>query len=98
MLFTKNKSDTSTQNQLVNLFSALGDKTRFKLLNILSRNDQLCVSELAEEIGISNAGVSQQLQVLEKAGLIARNRQGQKICYTIRQDNDINKKLLKLIG
>jgi len=97
MIFSKTKP-IDTDKQLVVIFSALGDKTRYQILKILSREEDICVSELANEVGISNAGVSQQLKVLEQAGLVERNRMGQKICYSIKNNNDVNKKLYKLIG
>jgi len=83
--------------ELVQKFNALGDKTRFRLLEILLKGDDICVSELASKIGISNAGVSQQLKIMEQAGIIIRQRKGQKICYRINQTNSSNKQLLNLI-
>lgn len=88
---------TLASNNLVSIFNALGDKTRFSLVKLLQENDQICVSELAKKIGISNAGVSQQLRVLENAGLICRNRVGQKICYTVCDDSQVNKQLMEII-
>ena len=96
MIFNKTKPKTSNSN-LVAVFSALGDKTRFNLLGMLAKNEDICVSELANEIGISNAGVSQQLKILEQAGLVERNRKGQKICYVLREDDELNKQILSLI-
>ncbi len=97
MIFSKTKP-TETDNQLIDIFSALGDKTRYQILKLLSSEEDICVSELAEQVGISNAGVSQQLKILEKAGLVERNRMGQKICYSVKISNDVNRKLYKLIG
>jgi DNA-binding transcriptional ArsR family regulator len=99
MIFSKTKSlNLDKDKQLIDIFSALGDKTRFKILQILSREQDICVSELAQQVGISNAGVSQQLKVLEQAGLIERNRMGQKICYSVKINSEVNRKLYRLIG
>lgn len=98
MIFSKTRSTKGGTQRLVDVFNALGDKTRFRLLSILSKNDEICVTELADQIGISNAGVSQQLKVLEQAGLIERNRMGQKICYSVKDADETNRKLLKLIN
>lgn len=84
-------------NQLVALFGALGDATRYKLLTLLGRNQEICVSELAEQVGISSAGASQQLKVLEKAGLIKRVRFGQKICYELDRSTTTNRHVLDII-
>lgn len=83
--------------KLVSKFSALGDATRYTLFQHLLKDDGICVSELANEVQISNAGVSQQLKIMEQAGIITRQREGQKICYRINRSNPENKKLLDLI-
>lgn len=97
MIFSKTRS-TETDSELIGIFNALGDKTRYHILKLLSNNEHICVSEIAEEVGISNAGVSQQLKILEQAGLVERNREGQKICYTVKLNNEVNRKLYKLIS
>lgn len=95
MIFsTKSKS---VDGSLIAVFGALGDKTRFKLYKILATEREICVSELAQRVGISNAGVSQQLKVLEQANLIERQRLGQKICYKVNETTEVNRKLFKLI-
>lgn len=90
-------SDTSTNQTLIDRFNALGDKTRYKLLSLLSTKKEICVSELASEIGISTAGVSQQLKIMEVVGLVKRERLGQKICYQVKTEDPINKELIKII-
>lgn len=85
-------------SKLVQIFDALGDKTRFSLLKILAERDEICVSELASEVQISTAGASQQLKVLEKVGLIIRNRKGQKICYTVNKADIDNQRLFEIIN
>lgn len=87
----------SADLNMIQKFSALGDSTRFKLLKLLQSDDNPCVSQLAAEINISNAGVSQQLKILEQAGIIKRVRQGQKICYQLNYDDPSNKKLLEIL-
>lgn len=87
----------TTTHNLVSVFSALGDKTRFKLFELLNRNEEICVSQLADIVGISTAGVSQQLKVLEQSGLIERRRIGQKICYQVQRDNPQYRQIINLI-
>jgi len=74
---------------LVSIFSALGDNTRLKLYKTLRKETEICVSSMADVVGITAAGASQHLKILEKANLINRNRYGQKVCYTINNDNQI---------
>ena len=84
-------------SSLVQVFGALGDATRFKLIHIMAKKEELCVSELASQVGITTAGASQHLKILEHAGLIIRNRHGQKICYALNRSSRENKRVLDLI-
>jgi len=86
----------SRDNKLTKLFSALGDPTRYKIMELITNDPSLCVSELASECGITPAGASQHLSVLESVGLLKPYRVGKKMCYQIRNDNQ-NGQLLKLI-
>lgn len=64
-------------------FSALGDKTRFKLYYLLGSRPEICVSQLAKELGITPACVSQHMKILSDAKLVKRVRDGQRVCYEI---------------
>ena len=82
---------------LTDAFRALGDATRFKLVSLLLEERNICVSELADEVNISVAGVSQQLKILEQANIIERVREGQRICYKVNLDDPNNKKIIDLM-
>lgn len=88
---------TKPDSRMVKMFGALGDSTRFKLVQLLARKEELCVSDLAHQVGISTAGASQHLKILEQAGLVDRNRNGQKICYTINKTDRENRRLFDMI-
>lgn len=57
------------------VFHALSDATRRSILRRI-KEEEFTVSELAEPYDMSLAAVSKHLKVLEKAGLIARTKQG----------------------
>lgn len=61
---------------LSSTFSALADPTRRAILARLV-SGEASVTELAEPFDISLPAVSKHLKVLERAGLIARNREAQ---------------------
>lgn len=92
------KSQVLTEKERVTaaVFDALGEPNRFRLFKLLLRRDDFCVSDLARELEISVPAVSQQLKILERAGLILRERRGQMICYRVRKENPIVKYVLKL--
>ena len=58
---------------LSNTFAALADPTRRAILARLSKG-ATSVTELAEPFRITLPGISKHLKVLERAGLIARDR------------------------
>ncbi len=58
------------------LFKALADPGRRKLLDLLYENDGRTLSELCEHLDMSRQGVTQHLDLLEAANLIATERQG----------------------
>lgn len=63
-------------------FAALADPTRRQMLAQLS-SGQTCVTELARPHAMSLAAVSKHLGVLEKAGLVKRERQGRVHALTL---------------
>ena len=62
-------------SKLDDVFGALADPTRRRILETLSRGDQ-CVTRLARPYCMSLPAISKHLRVLERAGLICRRRDG----------------------
>jgi DNA-binding transcriptional ArsR family regulator len=62
-------------SRLDNVYGALSDGTRRKMLQRLSRGT-LTIGALAEPLPISFAAASKHVQVLERAGLVRRERVG----------------------
>lgn len=65
------------------LFKILANETRVSLLHALVRQDELCVSDLAQAIGMKPQAVSNQLQKLADRGMVALRREGTHIWYRI---------------
>ena len=57
-------------------FYALSDDTRRKMLHRLSLKAKLSILELAKPFDISLPAVSKHIKILEKAGLVTRNKVG----------------------
>jgi len=58
------------------LFKALADPSRRKLLDLLHAHDGRTLNELCEHLDMSRQGVTQHLDVLEAANLVATLRSG----------------------
>lgn len=71
------------------IFSALASPVRRKILAYLSATD-LTAGEIAEYFQISKPSLSKHLSILENAGLIRGDKQGQYIHYSIVRDNLVN--------
>jgi DNA-binding transcriptional ArsR family regulator len=66
-------------------FAALADPTRREILMTLGEGDRT-VSELAEPFDVSLPAISKHLSVLERAGLITREREGRvRRCHLERE-------------
>ena len=60
------------------VFSALADPTRLRLVEILASEEELCGTQIAHRAGISIALLSHHWKVLSEAGVVIRERRGQK--------------------
>ena len=70
------------------LFAALADPTRLKLLQILCCEEPpgcRCVNNLSHLLGITQPAVSQHMRVLKSVGLVTGERRGFRMHYTIDQ-------------
>jgi ArsR family transcriptional regulator, arsenate/arsenite/antimonite-responsive transcriptional repressor len=71
------------------VFEALSSTVRRKILAYLSSSD-LTAGEIADRFNISKPSISKHLSILEHAGLITSERNGQYIRYSLVQDNLVN--------
>ena len=67
---------------LADTFRVLGDVTRVRILDALSRAE-LCVSDIAATVGLSESAVSQQLRVLRGSRLVRSRRDGRLVFYAL---------------
>jgi ArsR family transcriptional regulator len=67
---------------LAETFKVLGDTSRVRILDALSRGD-LCVTHIASLIGLSESAVSHQLRVLRGMRLVRPRRAGRLIIYRL---------------
>ncbi len=66
------------------LFKALNDPTRRKILEMLRDKDQTA-GEIADQFDISKPSISHHLDLLERANLVERDKQGRYVIYSINE-------------
>ncbi len=75
--------------QLDRIFDALASRPRREILAYLSKAG-LTTTELTERFAMSAPAISRHLSVLENAGLVRSERQGQRVVYELVPDNLVN--------
>ncbi len=83
-----------TQKDCADLFKALADEIRLKILHSLFQKEK-CVADLMEELDLAQPHVSHHLKVMKTAGLLIARREGHKICYGLRPAVKANLSLAK---
>lgn len=71
---------------LAELFKALGDYTRVRILYALSLGE-LCVCALAEVLDMSQSAISHQLRLLRAAKLVRYRKEGKNVFYALDDDH-----------
>jgi ArsR family transcriptional regulator, arsenate/arsenite/antimonite-responsive transcriptional repressor len=64
------------------LFRALADPTRLRLLNLMA-GQEICVCYFTEVIGAPQPKISRHLAYLRKAGIVAARREGKWMHYSL---------------
>ncbi len=71
-----------TVGALADIFKVLGDPTRVRILDVLSRGE-LCVCHLAQTLGLTESAVSHQLRLLRNTRIVRSRREGRLMYYSI---------------
>ena len=64
------------------LFKGFADPTRVHILYLLAEQEQ-CVSDIAEQVELSQSAISHQLRILKQAALVKARRDGKSIFYSL---------------
>ena len=83
----KNIPEKETLEQIAELFKGFADPTRVHILSLLQVREELCVTELAEAVGVSQSAVSHQLRILKQMHLIKFRREGKNIWYSLADNH-----------
>ena len=80
-------SKTSNSYDMEQLFRALADRTRLRLLNLIG-DDEVCVCYFVEVLRTNQPKISRHLAYLRRAGVVAARREGKWMHYSIVEPPD----------
>ena len=79
-------ADDDLFNKLAEFFKILGDTTRAKILYALDQNE-MCVCDIANVLGMSKSSISHQLGTLRRMGIVKCRKQGKEVYYMLEDDH-----------
>ena len=73
-------------NKLAEFFKIIGDTTRTKILFALDQNE-MCVCDIANVLGMSKSSISHQLGTLRRMGIVKCRRDGKEVYYMLDDEH-----------
>lgn len=86
-------SKKTMRDNLAVFFKALSDPTRLRILRVLMEAPH-CVCELESELGLAQPLLSRHLAYMRHAGIVEGVREGVRVNYRLRRDNETLRRLL----
>ncbi len=74
---------TTLQDFKAELFRALANPVRVRILEVLRAAGDLTVGEIQQRVGVEPSNVSQHLAILRGHGLVVTRREGTSIWYSV---------------
>lgn len=81
-----NEVDENILCDLAELFKIFGDSTRVKILYVLLEKE-MNVTDISNELKMSQPAISQQLRVLKLNGLVKFRREGKAYIYSLADEH-----------
>lgn len=75
-----------TSSHLADLFSALSDPTRLRIISVLL-GGEMNVGEIAIQLGMTESAVSHQLRGLRQMRLVRSRKEGRQVFYALDDDH-----------
>lgn len=72
--------------ELSKVFQTLSDPSRLRIIEILTQDENITVSEIAERVNLSVSSVSHQLSKLKDRGFVGAKKIGRKAIYRVKDD------------
>lgn len=87
------------KDKTAEVFAALGDRTRLRLVNRLSGGGPASITQLCEVADVTRQAVTKHLRVLEECGLVESEKRGREQIFSLDQKRlDIAREYLGLMS
>jgi DNA-binding transcriptional ArsR family regulator len=83
-------SSALTRAELLIRLSALADDARLRILELLTRHEELCAQDIIEHLNLSQSSVSRHLKQLSATGHIKERRKDVAKCYSLNTDRVVD--------
>ena len=83
----QNVSEKEILEKIAELFKGFADATRVHILSLLMAEGELCVTDIADKVELSQSAISHQLRILKQMHLIKFRREGKNILYSLADDH-----------
>ncbi len=80
------------------LFKALCEPVRLRIINLLLERGELCVCDLVDTLSVSQSVVSRHLAYLRNTSLVSKRREGIWVYYQIATEQVFTEQLLALFA
>ena len=78
--------EKETMDAIAELFKGFADSTRVHILALLARQE-LCVTDIAQTVDVSQSAISHQLRILKQNKLVKCRREGKSVFYSLADDH-----------
>ena len=68
------------------IFKALSDEARIRIMNLLFQNKELCISDLEHILGFTQTKTSRHLGYLKNSGIVSARKSDQWVFYYIKDE------------
>ncbi len=83
----------------VQIFKSFSDDSRVRILHLLYRNEELCISDLELILDFTQTKTSRHITYLKNAGLLGFRKQDQWVFYHIKEEvHDIVDRIFKFLN
>jgi len=83
----------------VQLFKALAEEPRVRILHLIYHRNEMCISDLEQILGYTQAKTSRHISYLRNAGIVVPKKVDQWVFYSIKEEvTDLVKVLMEYFG